>query len=255
MHSYSVLSYIFNGYELLHEVMEPDPEADYIMVTDDPSLRSGTWRIVLDERRGMGVMEKCYDVRFHPFRYAKTDLCVRLDSSMGINRSLRPLIGKMQEGQYDRCLLLHPYRNLMPEEYGVWIRKRGYPEEQAQRCLEAMRGIGYDMSYKGLFQGNFEIVRDNAVNRELNERTLRMLHELRTETDIERIDQTVFSAITNRFYADRLKVLPVPQEILHGNPIQWYCHHSDRPIRLNRKNVIRPMMFNRPCKVWNLLCP
>ena len=248
--NYSVLSYIFNGYEILHEVLEPDPEADYIMVTDDPSLQSDTWRIVLDERKGMGIMEKCYDVRFHPFRYAGTELCVRLDSSMGITGPLRPFVDKMEDGKYDRCLLIPPYRNLIPDEYAVWVRRRGYPEHQARRCMDAITKLGYDMSYHGFFGGGFEIVRNNRTNLELNRHTLQMLHGLRTDTDIERIDQTIFSAIANHFFVGRLKVLPVPQEILHGNPIQWYCHNSDNPIRLKRQDVIEPMMFNRPCKPW-----
>ena len=43
-----MLSYIFNGYERLHEVNDPDPNADYVMVTDDPTMTSKTWRIVID---------------------------------------------------------------------------------------------------------------------------------------------------------------------------------------------------------------
>ena len=156
MERYTILSYIFNDYECLHEVLEPDPYADYLLVTDNPNLNSKTWRIVLDERQGMGVFEKCYDVRFHPFRYAKTSLCVRLDGSIEIRKPLRPFIGKMQEGRYDRCLLIPPYRNLIPDEYEVWVRKRGYPEQQALRCMKAMRDFGYDMTFCGFFGGGLQ---------------------------------------------------------------------------------------------------
>ena len=37
---YTVLTYIFNGYEQVHEVGEKDPKADYVLVTDDPKLTS-----------------------------------------------------------------------------------------------------------------------------------------------------------------------------------------------------------------------
>ena len=45
---YTVLTYIFGGnYERVHEVKVKDPNADYILVTDDPTLTSKTWRVVL----------------------------------------------------------------------------------------------------------------------------------------------------------------------------------------------------------------
>ena len=37
---YTVLTYIFNDYERVHEVKEKDPDADYVLVTDDPHLTS-----------------------------------------------------------------------------------------------------------------------------------------------------------------------------------------------------------------------
>ena len=36
---YSVLTYIFNGYEKVHEIIEKDEDAEYILVTDDPGTR------------------------------------------------------------------------------------------------------------------------------------------------------------------------------------------------------------------------
>lgn len=247
-YKYTVLSYIFGNYECLHEVAEQDPDADYIMVTDRTDIRSKTWRIVMDERKDMGVMEKCYDVRFHPFRYAETELCVRLDSSVEIFKPLCPVIDKMQQGHYDRCLMLHPRRYTLQQEYERWINARNYPPEQARRCLQAVSDMGYPLDYRGLFQCTFEVVRDNAINRELNERTLQMLHALRTDADIERIDQTLFSAIANQFYANRLKVLPVTQSLIQGDMMQWHFHNTDRLHKPQRQ--VPPIMFNQPCEVW-----
>ena len=39
---YSVLTYIFDGYEIVQEIEQKDPEAEYILVTDDPNLKSDT---------------------------------------------------------------------------------------------------------------------------------------------------------------------------------------------------------------------
>ena len=50
LYKYSVLCYIFNGYEQVREVQEKDPNAEYILVTDDPKLKSKTWKVVYDEK-------------------------------------------------------------------------------------------------------------------------------------------------------------------------------------------------------------
>ena len=39
---YTVLTYIFNGYEQVHEIKEKDPDADYVLVTDNQRLTSST---------------------------------------------------------------------------------------------------------------------------------------------------------------------------------------------------------------------
>lgn len=246
---YTVLTYIFGDYEQVHEIEEKDPNADYVLVTDNPSLHSDTWRIVLDELPELSVMEKCYDVRYHPFRYAKTELCVRLDSSIGINGSLRPFIEKMQDGQYDRCLMVHPSHRTMQEEYDAWVEQKRYPEEYARHALASLRRMGYDMQYQGLFQACFEVLRDNEVNREINEQTLQLLKGFAPDGNIERIDQTLLSFVVNSRFSERLKVLPVPESVVGSRLMTWYWHNSKRPKRLRKP--IEPVMFNRPCRVWS----
>jgi hypothetical protein len=62
---------------------------------------------------------------------------------------------------------------------------------------------------------------------------------------IERIDQTITSAVINRFYGD-LKVLPVSEDIItDGNLMQWYFHNSDRPIPL-KMDLIAPIFAGKP---------
>ena len=49
MAKYSILCYIINNYENVKEVIEKDPNAEYILVTDDKNLKSSTWNVVYDE--------------------------------------------------------------------------------------------------------------------------------------------------------------------------------------------------------------
>lgn len=244
---YTVLTYIFNNYEVVHEVEEKDPDAEYVLVTDDRSLMSSTWKVVHDDSiNQLSPFGKCYEVRFHPFRYASTDTVVRIDGSIGVKRSLAPVMDAFEAGGYDRCLMIHPTRNTMPDEYDVWVRTRNYPRAQADRCLSLMRKLGYDMSYRGLYQGCFEIVRNIPINRRLNELTFDFLKYLGYDGRIERIDQTVSSFLANTLFDD-MKVMPVSEDLVtNGRYMQWYIHKSNRPIFNFRK--VRPYLFDKEIK-------
>jgi hypothetical protein len=62
---------------------------------------------------------------------------------------------------------------------------------------------------------------------------------------IERIDQTITSAIINRFYSN-LKVLPVSEDIItDGNLMTWYFHNSDKAIP-QKTDLIAPIFAGKP---------
>lgn len=241
---YTVLTYIFNGYERVHEVKEKDPDADYVLVTDDPHLTSETWFVIYDPMPRYSAFAKCYTVRFHPFRYAGTPIIVRVDGSIGINKPLKPIVDEFECGKYDRCLMIHPHRNTLPDEYNVWCRTRGFSIRQAAKCMKALERMGYDLRQQGLYQGCFEVQRDNRTNNDINDLTFALLCLMGTGS-IERIDQTITSAIINRFYSN-LKVFPVSEDIItDGNLMQWYFHNSDKPIP-QKTDLIAPIFCGKP---------
>ena len=136
----------------------------------------------------------------------------------------------------------------MQEEYDAWIGYRNYPKEYADHALATLQHLGYDMQYQGLFQACFEVVRDNKVNSEINEQTFQLLHGFAPDGEIERIDQTLLSYVVNRYFAERLKVLPVPESVVGSDLMTWYWHNSDKAKRLRKP--IDPIMFNKPCEAW-----
>lgn len=242
---YTVLTYIFNGYEKVHEIREKDPDADYVLVTDNPMLKSNSWRVVVEKFDRRSAFGKCYEVRFHPFRYAQTPVVVRVDGSIELRKSLKPLVDAFEEGGYDRCLMIHPHRNTFPEEYGVWVRTREYPLTQSAKCLMMMQRMGYDFDYKGLYQGCFEILRDNQVNRDVQDLTFGLLCLLGHGGKIERIDQTITSFVLNRFFADKIKVMAVEEDIItDGKLMQWYLHNSDVAIK-RKEDKVEAWLFDR----------
>ena len=246
---YTVLTYIFGNYEKVHEVEAKDPEADYVLVTDNPHLHSDTWRIVFDPMAGKSVFGKCYEVRFHPFRFVNTPVVVRIDGSVAVRGSLKEIVDKFEAGKYNRCVMIHPHRNTMPAEYDVWVKTRGYNAAQAARCMFAMELMGYDMSNKGLIQGTFEVLRDSEVNKCLNDQVFGLLVLMGEQGRIERLDQTVMSFALQRFFQG-MKLLCVSERLItDGRLMQWYIHNSDNPIAL-KTDMIEPYLFNKPCKIW-----
>ena len=162
---YTVLQYIINGYELVHEVKQKDPEVEYLLVTDDPDLKSETWHVIYDkDLEGLSTFDKCYAIKFNLFKYATTDICVYLDANIEVLRSLKPLIDIFEAGSYDMAMMPHPHRHNFIEEYQKWIELRGYSPAIVKKALAFMAACKYDFSYKGMFQGNFKIVRNDKQN-------------------------------------------------------------------------------------------
>ena len=242
---YTVLTYIFCGYEKVHEIGEKDPEADYVLITDDPQLKSETWQVVYDPMLDTySPFGKCYDVRFHPFRYAKTPIVVRIDGSVEVRQSLKPIVDEFERGKYDRCVMIHPHRNKMCEEYTEWVRTRNYPLTQATKCMKAMHRFGFDLETRGLIQGCFEVVRNTAVNHDLNDMTFGLL-ALMGNGRIERLDQTVTSFVLQRFFP-KMKLMYVSESIItDGGLMQWYIHNSNTPIPL-KADEVQPYLFGKP---------
>lgn len=251
---YSVLTYIFNGYEQPHEIEEKDPEAEYILVTDDPNLKSNSWSVFYDgSLTGLSAFDKCYQVRFHPFRYVNTNTVIRIDGSIKIKKSLKPFIDKFNCGNnYDRCVMIHPMRNDMKSEYMVWVKERNYPQRQASRCLTFMSNLGYDISMPlGLYQGCFEILRKSHVNELVNAMTFDFLRFLGSENEIERLDQTITTFVINHFFSKKMKILPVPESIITAsNYMQWHFHNSNKVIP-DKQSKLPPILFGSPCDPWH----
>ena len=245
---YSVLSYDIGNYEILKEVKYKSPNAEYLYITDDRSLTSSTWEMVyVDNPHPEDNFDLCYDIRFNPFKYAHTDIVLRIDGSMQVIGNTDELIDKFNEGGYDICLCIHPVRNTLLEEYRCWCACRGYKPEQANKILSFMANYeGYDVkNYKGLYQYNFMIQRKNKINFDLNSFTLSLLKYLAEDgKQIERLDQTVGSFVINKYFQN-LNVMAVDNRIGYSKYFAWYAHNSNVKFPTPDK-PIEPYLFNSP---------
>ena len=241
---YSVLCYIINNYEIVHEVIERDPDAEYIIVTDDPRLESKTWNVIYDkDLKGLSTFDKCYSIRFNIFKYVSSDICIYIDANVRVNKPLGILIDKMDEGQYDMAMMPHPLNSTFLPEYQNWMNWRKYPLENAQKFFQLLKDSHYDLEYKSLFQGCFKIVRRGKLNSDFERLTLAFLKYLGTEDEIERLDQTVYSFVLNQWFS-HIKLLPVSEQIIRSAYMTWFWHNS------TNKNLNFFMTPGKPDMKW-----
>ena len=84
--------------------------------------------------------------------------------------------------------------------------------------------VGYDMyGTHGLYQLGVSIQRRGKLTDDIDRMTYAMLKYLGTEDTIERLDQTIFTFILNRYFY-HMKVLPLSQRILDSDMMAIYNH-------------------------------
>ena len=223
---YSILTYIFNNYERLKEIKDPQEDVEYICITDDANLKSDTWKVVYDKNlEGLSTFDKCYKVRFSLFDYVSTDICIRIDSSIEICKSLDNLINKFNNSGYKLALMPHPRHNLV-DEYNAWISTRGYSKERAISILNILGNITkYDFTYKGQAELTICIERKCKEVEDLDRMTYALLKYLGEENKIERVDQTIYSVILNRYF-NKLPVMLIFNQLLLDSPYCKIYHHD-----------------------------
>lgn len=258
-YKYTILTFIIGkGYELLHEVVNLQPDVEYILVTDDKDLKSNTWKVIYDEGllKYQSGFERCFYVRYNVFRYCSTEICVTIDGSIEVSGSLDKLVETFNNGKYDICLMPHPLWPDFISEYQAWIRMRNYPKENSQLFFKLMSDAKYDCSYKGLFQLCFSIKRKSKVTNTIDSMTLSLLKYLSlSQNTFERLDQTVFSFVMNRYFSN-LNVLPVSEQIVRSYALTWFWHNSTMK---NENWFMTPgkpdikWMFNKQVECFQLL--
>lgn len=250
MKKYSVLTYVFGDYENLHEIDETDPDAEYICVTDNENLKSSTWRIILDKGpKSYNSFDKVCMVRYNPFKYCNTDVVVKVDGSIKIKKSLSPIIDEFNNGNYETCVMIHPARSILEEEYKAWISIRGYDYNHALEVITQLRMCGHNPNYRGLYQLCFSIQRKTGNVLMFNEMAYSLVRNLGLNNHCDRLDQTLFSFVLNKNFSD-MAVMAVDEDIVtNSDYMDWCIHGTDEKIP-RKTNCIPTYLFNNKIDVF-----
>lgn len=247
--------YNFNNYEIMREPEEVDPECEYLYITDNEKFKTQTkvWTIIVDKSMdNLSAFDKCYRVRFNLFKYATTPVCIYVDGSIQIHKSLRKLYDDFIASGADLGLNVHPNRTKLADEYPWWIRYRKYSKYQHQKHLAMFRAAKYDLNYKGFYQGTMRICKNTEQNQTLDDMVFAFLQKLGNNGVIERLDQTVYSFVLNSFFTDEFKIFPFSQQIFQSNYMTWNYHKTTVPIAWNSGNDNDSYVFNKFTKLYRL---
>lgn len=241
---YTVLTYIIGDYEQVHEIKERSERATYLLITDNPNLKSETWRVICDLRLTGGPFNKVMDIRWHPWRYTKDEIVITLDGSLGVNGSLDELVDAFNVGNHELGIVIHPHRRTVQAELDLWASFRHYDGKERQE--RNLKPLGYDCKkYKGLYQTGFMIRREtDSIEKWVNE--VLMFLSCLGHGEYDRLDQTVASALLNRFHS-AMRVLWFSERLLESKFITWYGHGSNDVV--HQTDLIEPYAFNHPVDV------
>lgn len=237
---YTVMTIIIGDYEKVHEVRIKSPNARYILVTDNPQLKSETWQVVYDDKLKGNVWDKVMYVRWHPWDYTDDDMVVSVDGSIIINRPLDRMVNLHAKMRKDLTLMIHPSRTGIADEYAVWVKHRGYPQERADNCMELMRECGYDVEkHQGLLQMGFMI-------RSRNDKVMQWCDDVYKTLLItggghcDRLDQTIASFVLQRYF--RFRVMCISEWQIKG-PMMTLCKHGT-DIQVRRRGMCMPYLYD-----------
>ena len=242
---YTVITYIMGDYEQVHEIKERSERATYLLITDNPDLKSGTWQVRCDDILDGNAWDKVMAVRWFPWIYTEDDIVITIDGSLGINSNLDELADAFIKGNHELGIVIHPHRNTIAAELEVWRTLRGYDNGAAQ--IHELQERGYDVSnYRGLYQTGF-MIRRWADRLSTWNQTVAALLRKSGHGHFDRLDQTIASAMLNLFHSD-MSVLWFSERLLESKFITWYGHGTNDIVR--QTDLIEPYAFNKPVEVY-----
>lgn len=231
--------YNFNNYEIIREINNPDPDVEYIMITDNVLTRSKTWKIkYIKELLEKPIWKRCWTVRYNVFDYVSSDICIYLDASHYIGNAdyITKYVDIFINDNVDFMTCVHTERFLIMDEINAWqerysIEQTNLPENYFD-IVKNWVNENYDINYKGQFSTNIMFCRKNKMD--IHHKTYELMKKWKEDynlNDFYRIEQPIFSAFTNKLLDD-YNVFPLSLSCcLNSNLLR--CYHNSTLVAFN----------------------
>ena len=103
---------------------------------------------------------------------------------------------------------------------------------------------GYNFNYKGQYEASFRICRNTELNKKIDGMTLYALKHLGKDNEIERLDQTIYSFILNRYFSDK-KVFAISPKFFYTGILSHCAHNSTMELPYLAKYEYKGYVFNK----------
>lgn len=232
---YSVLTFLMGYYDKLHELPKKclSENIEYICVTDRKNLSSKTWKVYYDEdldKSHLNGFDRSFYVRYNPFKYVSNDILIMVDASIIPLIDLSSLIKEFIDGDYLMGLSIHPERIEIKKELDVWAESRNYDDIQLQTNFIENK-IGLNLEKKGLVQTGLRIIKRSKLTDEIHHEMLSILHECSINKHVNRLDQTLFSALLLKKYSNE-KFMFLSSNVFSNGKFISFFHNSNRKISM-----------------------
>lgn len=239
MVNYSILTYIIGDYEVLREVkynIKDYPHIEHICVTDNPNLKSDTWKVIYDsdlDNDYMTCWDKVFNIRYNLFKYCTNDICLRIDGSIELIKPVDDLIKEFNDNNYDGCFLIHGSRDSIINELISWFRFKEYSELEFLTQISIIHNkLKYDFNKKGLIEQTISINKRSKLTNIIDNDMLKLL--CFNNNHLTRLDQTMFTAYITKVHSEQNWMF-IDRSIMDGRYFQKYEHNN-----LNEKIFMKP---------------
>lgn len=243
MIKYSIITCLFGDYDTLKEPEEIDNNAEYICITDRNDIQSNIWKFIYDEELNkyeLGI-QKSFIVKYKKlFTYINSNskYVIRLDASIQIHKSLYDIIKYIDNNNYDCCLMLHPERNDMIDEYNEWESLRQHNKQFKDIFIREMSKRQFNINYTGLIETTFQIYKVDQKIKFFVEDISDIIE--RTTNFCDNNDQCYYTYILSN-YIKYLNILYVNRQIISSDYMDLCFHYGNEIVYKDHKYARGPL--------------
>lgn len=237
----------FGGYESVKEPLHVDPEVEYILFTDDKTLKSKRWKVVvidecLDDARRTSRLPKILAHRYLPAH----DVSLYLDSSLELKeKNVRSMIENCLEGK-ELAFYKHYKRNCVYDEIEFVTNSKDrilVNHELSKNQIKKYQEIKYPKN-NGLYENAF-IVRKNT-------KKVQLLNELWWKEYSEGAERDQFSLMYS-LYKLNIKPNAIKKgEQFRKSPYVNFYKHKYIP---SKKNHEKKAKLIKNCNLKHIQLP
>ena len=239
---YTIITCLFGYYDTLKEPEEVDPNAEYICFTDRTDIVSNAWKLInVYDNTPYNGLQKSFRLKYRDmFDYASKDskYIIRLDASIQIHKSLHDIIKFIDENDYDICIMLHPERNDMIDEYNTWQSLRHQDPKYKDIFIRKMSDLNFNINHTGLIETTCQIYKNNNDVIDFVKEIGNLIEETSDFNDNN--DQCYYTYVLSK-YIHKFNILYTNRQIISSDYMDLCFHYSNDKVYKDHVHARGPL--------------